>query len=62
MSDAENESGETCPVCGQAYDYFREEGPEDRTILRDDATECRVEMECDSPIPTRRAWKVYVHA
>jgi len=36
---------ELCPVCGQPFEYRREEASTSEYELRSDATECRVE--CD---------------
>jgi hypothetical protein len=53
--------GPDCPVCGQPYDHYREDEPVNKRYLRDDATECKVVIDQDSAIPTRKTYEVFVH-
>lgn len=60
MSDETPQDGEICPVCGQEYAHYRVEEPDDGIhSLRDDATQCKVEI--DEEYPHKRTYKVYVH-
>ena len=53
---------ETCPVCGQSYDYKREERGDGPThVLRDDATECRVIEETGVGFGRDKTYDIYVH-
>jgi len=51
-----------CPVCGQMYNYKREERKDGPThVLRDDATECKVIQQDSIGFIRDKTYETYIH-